>query len=101
MAEVMLSVGGRAYRLACRDGEEEALRAAGHHLDRYAGTILEALGAVGESRLLLMAALQVTGELLARPAAPPSGPADLSELVLLADRVEALASRLETAAMAS
>ena len=66
MAEISLSIGGRAYKLACRDGEEEDLRAAAGLLDSRVSSLMQAHGAVAEPRLLLMAALLVSGELLER-----------------------------------
>ena len=64
MAEVSLTIGGRAYRLACRDGEEADLRAAAGLLDARVASLMQAHGAVAEPRLLLMAALLLGGELL-------------------------------------
>ena len=100
MAEVMLSIGGRAYKLACRDGEEPALRAAGHYLDSKSSALVEGLGALGEARLLLMAALQVTGELLdeRRGAPPPASAITVPGLEALVARAEALAEQLSHAA---
>jgi cell division protein ZapA len=100
VAEVTVAVAGRSYRLACRDGDEPGLLAAADHLDLRASALADGLGAVGESRLLLMAALLVTGELLelrevARPGAPATADPGLAErLERLADRLEA-ASGLE------
>ncbi|MBA3897918.1 MAG: cell division protein ZapA, partial [Sphingomonadaceae bacterium] len=37
MAEVNLSIGGRDYAIACRDGGEAHLRAIAAHVDRKAG----------------------------------------------------------------
>jgi cell division protein ZapA len=111
MAEVTLSVGGRAYRLACRDGEEADLRAAGGLLESRVASLMEAHGAVAEPRLLLMAALLVSGELLERkssearptayPTPIPSGATGLADFQALARRAEALAARLEEAASTS
>lgn len=115
MAEISLSIGGRAYKLACRDGEEEDLRAAAGLLDSRVSALMQAHGAVAEPRLLLMAALLVSGELLERKsgearitpisagavaAAAPSGPGP-EELEALARRAEALARKLEEAANAA
>ena len=111
MAEVSLTIGGRAYRLACRDGEEADLRAAGGLLESRVASLMQAHGAVAEPRLLLMAALLLSGELLeershASRLAPngkvangnDSPPFDLSGLEALALRAEALAQKLEEAA---
>lgn len=113
MAEVTLSVGGRAYKLACRDGEEDDLRAAAGLLESRVTSLTEAHGAVAEPRLLLMAALLVSGELLERkssearlspnpspyPAAPAAAPdiaaPDRAAFEALAARAEALARQLE------
>lgn len=110
MAEVSLTVGGRAYRLACRDGEEEDLRAAATLLDSRVSGLMQAHGAIAEPRLLLMAALLLSGELLERkaggprplPAFPEPGPRmDRAAFESLAARAERLAQRLEEAAVAS
>lgn len=106
MAEVSLSVGGRAYKLACRDGEEEDLRAAAGLLDSRVASLMLAHGAIAEPRLLLMAALLVSGELLERkstearltPIGAMAPGVDMIQLAALADRAEALATKLEEAA---
>lgn len=122
MADVELTIGGRAYRLACRDGEEAELRAAASLLDSRVSALMQAHGAIAEPRLLLMAALIVSGELLERKAGdaratlrPVSTRETLSEwgaaetrsldfaaerrtLEALAARAERLADRLEQAA---
>lgn len=105
MADLLVSIAGRAYRLACRDGEEESLKAAARLFDRKAVELQEALGAITEPRLLLMAGLMIAGEYLERdnPGLPATGagrgaspdPARLSALVA---RIEALAARLEQTA---
>ncbi len=116
MAEVNVNVGGRDYRLACRDGEEEDLRAAASLLDSRVSNLNENLGSVGEARLLLMAALLVSGELLERKLGKAGGSAgaplpaqpiatspvpDRAAYEALAQRVEALATTLEEAAKAA
>lgn len=113
MAEVSLTIGGRAYRLACRDGEEEDLRAAASLLDSRVSGLMQAHGAIAEPRLLLMAALLLSGELLERktgvlrpmPAPTPVPDAglqmDRAAFESLAARAERLAQRLEEASAAS
>ncbi|MCG2842411.1 cell division protein ZapA [Sandaracinobacter sp. RS1-74] len=111
MAEVSLTIGGRAYRLACRDGEEADLRAAAGLLESRVASLMQAHGAVAEPRLLLMAGLLLSGELLEERAnaqrlnpglkpVPASDAAsfDIQGLEALARRAEALALRLEEAA---
>lgn len=107
MAEVLLSVGGRPYKLACRDGEEDDLRAAAGLLESRVVSLMDAHGAVAEPRLLLMAALLVSGELLERkstearlsPTLPAASQApDMAAFEALAARAEALARQLEDVA---
>lgn len=94
-----MSVGGREYRLACRDGDEPGLLAAAARVNGHAEALGRTLGAVSESRLLLMAALLLAGELAERergtaPATPPASAPDGA----LAERLERLAEQLEAAA---
>lgn len=90
MAEVTLQVAGRSYRLACRDGEEQALQAAGQAVDSRATALARTLGAVPESRLLLMTALSFAGGTTAQPGTDPAPLLDS-----IAEQLESLAARLE------
>ena len=64
MPLVNVIINGRAYTVACDDGEEEHLRSLGQFLDKR---VRELAGSVGsqasESRLLLMAGLIISDEL--------------------------------------
>lgn len=62
MALVNVMVNGRAYTIACDDGEEERLRELAGHVDAKVREVLETVGQVGEPRLLLMAALLMADE---------------------------------------
>lgn len=97
MADVLVQVGGRSYRLACRDGDERALEAAAREFDRRAAALTTALGALTEPRLLLMTGLQVTGEMLEQQR-PAADQALCARLEALAAALEGLAGWLETAA---
>lgn len=96
MASIDIEVGGRKYGVSCRDGEEDHLRRLAAVVDKRAGDATQALGSLSEARLLLFAALMVADDLHeARSGASGSGP-DLGEpLERLAERIEALAQRLE------
>lgn len=95
MAEVSFSIGGRGYRLACRDGEEEALLAASRLLDAKVSALVSAHGTISEARLLLMGALQLAGELHQARSQPAPAATPAAELQRLAERTEALAAKLE------
>ena len=99
MAEVELTIVGRPYRVACRDGEEDTLRAAGRLVDAKSREALAGLGTLSEARQLLFASLLLADQLIdQRPDAAPQPGVD-PELArraeALAERLEALAGRLE------
>jgi cell division protein ZapA len=98
MAEVDLTIAGRAYRVACRVGEEDSLRAAAALVDAKSREALAGLGTLSESRQLLFAALLLADQIIdGREFEVPKGPDD--ELVQrtqrLAERLELLADKLE------
>jgi cell division protein ZapA len=59
MPEVTISVGGRAFTVACQAGEEDYLRAAARMLDAEATALLGQIGRMPEARMLLMAGLML------------------------------------------
>jgi len=94
MAEVELSIAGRPYKVACRNGEEDTLRAAGALVDAKSREALAGLGTLSESRQLLFAALLLADQLVdGREVDIPTGPDP--ELV---ERTQRMAERLETLA---
>jgi cell division protein ZapA len=108
VAEVDVRIGGRKYELACRDGDEDRLRVLAGLVDSKAIEAARAMGGLNETRQLLFAALLLADELseeLAKTSAatPPVSPAssaiddEVAVMVVeeLANRVEALAARLE------
>jgi cell division protein ZapA len=99
MAEVDVIIAGRPYRVACRDGEEENLRAAARLVDSKSREAIAGLGTLSEARQLLFAGLLLADQLIdQRPeAAAAAGPdpqlAEHAERV--AERLESLADSLE------
>jgi cell division protein ZapA len=63
MPLVNVMVNGRAYTIACDDGEEEHLKELAAHVDSKVRELLGSVGQVGDQRLLLMAAVLITDEL--------------------------------------
>ena len=99
---VDLTIAGRTYQVACREGEEENLRAAARLVDGKSREALAGLGTLSEARQFLFASLLLADqlvddkpELATAPSPPPLRPDP--ELVL---RAESLADRLESLAMA-
>ena len=98
MAEVDLTIAGRPYRVACRAGEEENLRAAGVLVDAKSREAIAGLGTLSESRQLLFAALLLADQIVdGREVELPGGPdpALIARGETLAERLEALADALE------
>ena len=102
MASVDVEVAGRRYDVACRDGEEEHLRALAAVVDRRAHDAAGALGGLTETRQLLYAALLLADDLkevragmgLPDPTPTPD-PAVAETLEQIASRIENLAESLE------
>lgn len=62
MPLVNVMVNGRAYTIACDEGEEDHLKELASHVDAKAREVLGAVGQVGDQRMLLMAALLIADE---------------------------------------
>ncbi len=63
MAQVNVTIGGRTYRMACDDGQEEHLMKLARDLDQKISHLREAFGEVGDTRLTVMAAIMISDEL--------------------------------------
>ena len=114
MSQVMLTINGRSYPVACDDGQEDRIRQLGQYIDTKVTEFAKKWGQIGDARLILMAGLVITDELAEmtesarkqqRRNGPPASIAQdrdaATEAVLaagiesLADRIEAVAARLE------
>ena len=62
MPLVNVMVNNRAYTIACDEGEEEHLKELAQHVDEKAREVLASVGQVGDTRMLLMAALLIADE---------------------------------------
>jgi cell division protein ZapA len=62
MAEVDVRINGKAYTLACEDGQEAHLKALAAKLDGHAQGLAAQMGTAPESRLMLMTALMAADE---------------------------------------
>lgn len=59
MPEITVEIGGRAFGVACQEGEETYLTAAAALLDEEAQVLSDQIGRVPEARMLLMAGLML------------------------------------------
>jgi cell division protein ZapA len=97
MADVEISIAGRSYRIACRDGEEENLRTAARLVDQKSREALAGLGSLSEARQLLFASLLLADQLIDKKAEQPPSPDERTseKANALASRIERLAEALE------
>ncbi|WP_309082676.1 cell division protein ZapA [Chelativorans sp.] len=63
MAQVTVTIDGKAYRMACDEGQEEHLIALAERFDRYVAHLKDSFGEIGDQRLTVMAGIMVMDEL--------------------------------------
>jgi cell division protein ZapA len=118
MPELTITIGGRAFPVACQEGEEHFLRSAAAMLDAEAQPLISQMGRLPEAKMLLMAGLMLAdktaavedeirslkarlADLEARPETrvevPVIPPQVTETLAEIAARAEALADRLDDA----
>jgi len=100
MADINVTVGGRAYAMSCRDGEEAHLLRLAAMVEEKAALARQSAPGLTESRQLLFAAIFLADALVEKsmePAPVASPVVDESAtqaMEALADRIDALAQRL-------
>jgi cell division protein ZapA len=63
MAQVTVTIDGKAYRMACDEGQEEHLIDLAQRFDRYVLHLKESFGEIGDQRLTVMSGIMVMDEL--------------------------------------
>ena len=63
MAQVTVTIDGKAYRMACDEGQEEHLIGLAERFDRYVSHLKDSFGEIGDQRLTVMAGIMVMDEL--------------------------------------
>jgi cell division protein ZapA len=63
MADVLVEIDGKKYRMACEDGQEEHLLALANRFNKTVLDLKGDFGQVGDNRLVVMAAIAVLDEL--------------------------------------
>ena len=97
-ALIDLTIAGRTYQVACREGEEESLRAAARIVDNKSREALAGLGTLSEARQFLFASLLLADQLMDKRPEAAAAAASAEPDPALAERAEALAARLESLA---
>ncbi|MGB3877827.1 cell division protein ZapA [Shinella zoogloeoides] len=63
MAQVTVQIDGKAYRMACEEGQEGHLEELAAGFDQYVGHLKSQFGEIGDLRLTVMAGIMVMDEL--------------------------------------
>jgi cell division protein ZapA len=63
MSHVSVTINGRQYRMACEDGQEGHLMRLAADVDRRINELRERFGEIGDTRLVVMAAIMIGDEL--------------------------------------
>jgi cell division protein ZapA len=63
MAQVVVTIAGRTYRMACDDGEEARLEHLAREFDTRLAGLRASFGEIGDQRIVVMAALTLADEL--------------------------------------
>jgi cell division protein ZapA len=63
MAQVVVTIAGRTYRMACDDGEEARLEHLARDFDTRIAGLRASFGEIGDQRIIVMAALTLADEL--------------------------------------
>ncbi|KQV66090.1 cell division protein ZapA [Rhizobium sp. Root1220] len=79
MAQVTVTIDGKAYRMACEEGQEDHLTDLATRFDRYVGHLKDQFGEIGDLRITVMAGIMI-----------------MDEISELSRRVSGLESELET-----
>jgi cell division protein ZapA len=63
MAQVTVMIDGKAYRMACEEGQESHLEDLASRFDQYVGHLKSQFGEIGDLRLTVMAGIMIVDEL--------------------------------------
>ena len=99
MATVTVEINGRPYAVGCADGQEERVRSLARQFDTLVRQVGADVGAVGDIRLFLRAALILADELHEARLQTRAGSNGTTDAVApepgLAEALNAIASRVE------
>ncbi|MEQ8332216.1 cell division protein ZapA [Nisaea sp.] len=110
MAQVEITINSKNYRIACEDGQESRIASLASMVDSHVKDLVEQIGQIGDTRLLVMASLLIADELVdlreierevsseGGASAPGDGEEKIvSALNAMAGRIESIADQLERA----
>lgn len=110
MAQVEITINSKNYRIACEDGQESRIASLANMVDSHVKDLVDQIGQIGDTRLLVMASLLIADELvdlreIEREVSTEGGSVSLgdseekivSALNAMAGRIESIADQLERA----
>jgi cell division protein ZapA len=62
MAQVTVTIDGKAYRMACEEGQEDHLTNLATRFDQYVSHLKDQFGEIGDLRVTVMAGIMITDE---------------------------------------
>ncbi|NIY73341.1 cell division protein ZapA [Marivivens donghaensis] len=80
MPQVVISIGGRSFEVACQEGEESYLQQAASLIDAEATVLTSQIGRMPESQMLLMASLMLADKTVGLEDKLKTADAELAEL---------------------
>jgi len=101
MGQVSISINGRAYDIACDNGQEEHLERLATLVDERVAGLVTSVGQAGDARLLVMASLLIADELaeaygeLAKRKGKGKASEGADDADRAAEKLNALAARIE------
>ncbi len=101
MAQVDVAINGQNYRIACEEGQQDHLRQLAEDVDGRIVELVEAMGQIGELRLLVMVSMLMADELHESAETASTGDAANSRDAAEAETargIDAAAQRIETIA---
>jgi len=95
MAQVTVTIDGKAYRMACEEGQEDHLTDLATRFDRYVNHLKGQFGEIGDLRITVMAGIMVMDEIAELTRRVASLEAELEALQNSRDTVIAATARTE------
>ncbi|WP_112800778.1 cell division protein ZapA [Rhizobium sp. SYY.PMSO] len=95
MAQVTVTIDGKAYRMACEEGQEDHLTDLANRFDRYVMHLKSQFGEIGDLRLTVMAGIMIMDEVSELTRRVSSLEAELESLTSNRDTTLAANARAE------
>ena len=95
MPQVVVTIDGKTYRMACADGEEDHLRALAERFDKTLVQLRGAFGEIGDQRLTVMTGISVMDQLVDAEAKLEASREDLAEFSRVKDEATDKVDRAE------